>query len=89
MYRSELQRCRGQFTEAMESIDIAITAYDVNPGPESLDAAEAYFEKASVLEAMGDITAAQELFQMCYAIRMGKLGAEHQDTVEVQLKLTE
>ena len=81
--QAEWQRLTGKAKEAIKTMDESLSIFLINPGEHHVHTAEAYFEKASILDSLQDFKGALMHFQKCYDIRLNLLGSEHPDTIEV------
>jgi tetratricopeptide (TPR) repeat protein len=81
-YRAKMNRYLGRLPEAVAAIEEAISVFLEKNGETHINTADAWLEKARILQAAGNAGDAELCLARCYAIRLQRLGPQHPDTLE-------
>jgi len=79
-----LHRLQKQSEQALTQVDKSISLFEESYGKDSIEAADAYFEKGVIYYSIDDKDSAHDWFSKCSLIRLNRLGAEHPDSIDVQ-----
>lgn len=79
-----LHRLQKQSEQALTQVDKSISLFEERFGKDSVEAADAYFEKGMIYYSSNDKDSAHDWFTKCSQIRLNRLGVEHPDSISVQ-----